>query len=272
LDSTPRKRISNKGGGYVKDVGVARVGSGHILRFRGPTGALKQVHLTDSRYQPLKSFEYHKLRGVGPAPAQVTTQLLDLLREVLTVRCRDELDYALALDWYKIPSDEIASRAWLNTPLGEHVHRGKYWHQIGEDVAVQKASGRALVGQLVPVIRQHPLLCDIAAIVSVPGHDSKIVSFGARLAEAVAKAVGKPAVRCSAVEAFRPSVKTMAPADRATKMHNQFVCGEDVGGLSLLIIDDVYGSGSTAAETARAVRAAGAARVSSLCAVRTMKI
>jgi predicted amidophosphoribosyltransferase len=105
----------------------------------------------------------------------------------------------------------------------------------------------------------------------VPGHDSKILSFGARLAAAVASALGKPLVPCSSLTDFRPPAKGMDPDDRASMVRNKFACNEHVGGQSLLIVDDVYSSGSTADEAARALHAAGATQVASLCAVRTMK-
>lgn len=272
LDGTPRERISNRGGGYLRDLEVVPTGSSHVLRFRGPAGVMRQICLTDNRYVPIQSFQYHELRGVGPKPAVAISQLLNLLLDVLTVRCGDELDYALALDWYKIPSDDIASEDWANTTIGDWVHRGKYWYKRPAEADKLKECGLALVERLAGAIMRHPLLRDISAIAAAPGHDSKIVSFGARLADAVARTLGKsPLVRCTALTTFRTPAKSRPPADRAAMLHNQFACDENLRGQSLLIIDDVYSSGSTANETARALRAAGAERVACLCAVRTLR-
>jgi len=160
--------------------------------------------------------------------------------------------------------------------LAQHINRrpspsGKYWYKDLADVAKQRECGLALRDLLVEVVNRHPLLCDVAAIAAVPGHDSKILSFGARLAAAVARALGKPLVPCSSLTDFRPPAKGLDPDDRASMIRNKFACKEHVGGQSLLIVDDVYSSGSTADEAARALRVAGATQVASLCAVRTMK-
>ena len=54
-------------------------------------------------------------------------------------------------------------------------------------------------------------------------------------------------------------------------LRGQFRCPEDVFGQRILIVDDVRASGATAEETARALRAAGARRVASIAAIRTME-
>lgn len=271
LDSTPRERISNRGGGYVTHVEVVRRGDGHVLRFRAPAGAVRQIRLVDGRYTPIESWSYRMLRGSGAEPTQAVRQLLTLLGNVLTLPCGDELDYALARDWYKSPVDGVAPGAWPNTSTGDLVSRGKYWYKDQADAVRQRECGLALVDLLAEVVDRHPLLCDVAAIAAVPGHDAKILSFGARLASAVARVLGKPLVPCSSLTDFRPPAKGMDPGARAPMIENQFRCQERVSGQSLLIVDDVYSSGSTANEAARALRVAGATWVASLCAVRTMK-
>jgi adenine/guanine phosphoribosyltransferase-like PRPP-binding protein len=271
LGGTPRQRISNKGGGYVTDVEIVPDVYGHVLQFRAPTGAVAQIRLADQRYRPLKSLGSPRLQGVGARPMRAIDQLLALLSDVLTLPCGDELDYALALDWYKSPVEGHSPQEWPNTSTGDLVHRGKYWYRSSSNAGHQRECGLALVELLVQVVDQHPLLRDVDSIAAVPGHDSKILSFGARLAAAVANVLGKPLVRCHSLTAFRPPAKGLEPSKRAALIHNQFACNKELGGQSLLIVDDVYSSGSTAAEAARAMRAAGATQVASLCAVRTMK-
>lgn len=234
-------------------------------------GIVKQARLTDPRYASISSPYFHKLRGPGAVPTEATSQLLELLSDVLTLRCGDELDYALALDWYKSPIEGCDPQAWPNTSTGDLVSQGKYWYKGQADAARLRVCGRALTRRLVKIVGRHPLLRDVTAIAAAPGHDVMILSFGARLAAAVAKDLDKPLVRCRSLVDFRRPLKGLDQRERASVIHNQFACDEDVDGWSLLIVDDVYSSGSTTDEAARALRAAGATRVSSLCAVRTMR-
>ncbi|WP_280177760.1 ComF family protein [Mycobacterium pseudokansasii] len=78
-------------------------------------------------------------------------------------------------------------------------------------------------------------------------------------------------MRCQSIQAFRAPAKSLNPTDRATALEGQFRCPVDISGKRVLIVDDVYTSGATAQETARALRAAGATAVAGLAAVRTMK-
>jgi hypothetical protein len=271
LDSTPRERISNRGGGYARDVEVVPTATGHMLQVGGPASIVTQIRLTDLRYTQMESLGRHRLRGVGQSPTRPVIQLLDLLRDVLSLPCGPQLDYALALDWYKKPIEGVVPTAWPNTPTGQLVKAGKYWYAASNHAVKQIQCGVKLVDRLLPVIGQHPLLNRVDAVAAVPGHDSKVVSFGGRLAAAVAKRLSKPVVRCGALSEFRPPAKRLDLAERAAMIDGQFVCAERLDGQSLLVIDDVFSSGSTAEETARALRAAGATRVASLCAVRTMR-
>lgn len=271
MESTPRARISNRGGDYVRDVHVSPLANGHILRLHAPDGAVDQIRLTDPRYVLIDSSQPRRLRGGGQRPTAATSQLLTVLRDVVTLPGGGDLDYALAVDWYKEPVDGVASVDWRNTTIGDLVHRAKYWYKKPEDIAKLRECGWALVDVLVPVVNRHPLLREVDVISAVPGHDSNVVSFGARLAAAVANALGKQSIRCTDRAGFRTPAKSVDPAERADMIRNRFRCAEALDHRSVLIVDDVYSSGTTATETARALRVAGATRVASLCAVRTLR-
>lgn len=269
-------RVSNRGGGYIKDVRISAMsGGGHELRFRGPAGALAQVLLCDPSYftrgAAPADYGWRRLCSNSPAPTSATSALLDLLKTVLTVATRANVDFGLAVDWYKDRVQGISPESWPNTAVGDLVHRGKYWYKGEADAAKLRQCGRALVAQLCHLIDRHPLLTNFDSIASVPGHDSKVLSFGTRLAAAVGQQLQRPLIVCEDQTGFRPPIKAVEPGERASLLNNRFICRSTLPPQSVLVIDDIYGTGTTVAETSRALRRAGAVQVASLCPVRTMR-
>lgn len=260
---------TNGGGAYVTEHRYETRSSGeHVLHVVGPQDAILQVQLTDTRYTNHTSFiNHHSLHGAGSSPTAETITLLDLLRGAVVVPCGGSVDFAIALDWYnKIVSDQLGG----HTDLADLVHRGKYWYRA--DPQNQRTVGLAVAGELTEFITQHPLLRDVDAIAAAPGHDSQVASFGARIAATVARDRGNvPMVRCHSIQAFRAPAKSLEPAQRAEALQGQFHCPINISGQKILIVDDVYSTGATVEETARALRVAGAAHVASIAAVRTMK-
>lgn len=260
---------SNRGGSYVTEHSHEPAPSGgHTLTVVGPEGAITQVLLTDRRYMRSGVFiDRHRLAGAGPSPIAATSALLQLLHGAVIVPCGDAVDFAIVLDWYnKIVDDKIGPY----TDLADLVNRGKYRYKA--DAESQRAVGLQVANEITEFIGQHPLLRNVDAIASVPGHDARVSSFGARLAATVARDRGSiPIVHCESIQPFRAPAKSLPPADRAAALEGQFRCPVDISGQNVLIVDDVYTTGATAQETARALRAAGARAVASLAAVRTMK-
>ncbi len=260
---------SNRGGSYVTDHSHQPAPSGgHRLTVTGPVGAITQVLMTDRRYIRSDSFaNVHRLNGAGPGPTAATSALLELLRGAVIVPCGSSVDFAIALDWYsKIVDDKLGA----HTDLADLVHHGKYWYKADADK--QREVGLKVAGEITEFVSQHPLLKDVDAIASVPGHDARVSSFGARVAATVARDRGDvPIVHCESTRSFRAPAKSLPPAERAAALTGQFRCPVDVSGQNVLIVDDVYSTGASAEETARALRAAGARAVASLAAVRTMK-
>jgi len=242
-----------------------------VLCVDGPVGAIDQIRLVDRRYVPLGDCMSgrHTLRAPGSQPRAAIPALLDLLGTALTIPCRDAIDFALALDWYKKVTDGVQPNDWDNTDLADLVHRGKYWYR--SDAAKLREVGLAVVGELAEFIAAHPLLREIEAIAAVPGHDSRVLSFGSRIAHAVALHRNIDFVRCTCSREFRTPTKKLGLDQRADALAGLFSSPPAVAGKRVLIVDDVYSSGATAHETARAMRAAGATRVAALAAVRTMR-
>lgn len=267
----PPRLVSNRGGGCVDDYQVtADPFGGHVLRIAGPVGAVTQVRLADPRYLP-RAGHPSELVGADGAPLAITVELLDVLRGVLTLPTARAIDFAIALDWTKTPQDGVDPRNWPNTHVYDLVHRGKYRYRSPTHKERQAEVGRAVAHRLSDFMQLHPLLRRAHIVVAAPGHDSRVASFGARLAATVARDRSLRFVACRSITEFRTPAKDLDPSQRAAAITNQFTCGENLSGLNAVIVDDLYSSGTTAGEAARALRVAGAATVAVLTPARTLR-
>lgn len=264
--------FSNRGGGRVESFRlVTEPPDHHLLHLTGPPGAVAQVMKNDSRYVEISSSVAgaHSLRAEGE-PKPSTRKLLELLSSVLTVPAY-ETDYALALDRYKQPDERADPNTWSNTPLAETVSRGKYLHKH-PDHPERRRLGAELADRLSRIVEGHPLLASVDAVIAVPGHDPMVRSFGEQLAAGVAQRRSLPLIRCTKPSSFQTSAKDIDPDERRARMMNLFTCRAPQRVNSALIIDDVYGSGATTGEAARAARAANVSHVAALCVVRTIRL
>jgi Phosphoribosyl transferase domain len=248
---------------------------GHVLWLGGPSEVVDQVCTVDPRYvrlsldaQAIQEGWTHALRADGPVRGDVA-ELLTLLQAVLSLPSPACIDTAIALDWYKHPDDAVDPLSWPNTEIGELIYRGKYVYR--HRPRPQAQAGRELVRLICNAVRSHPCLRQATIILDVPGHDSAQVSFGSRLAESVARALSIPMTRTSALAGFRPPAKGTELAERRTSIEGQFVLERDLRSQRALIVDDVYRSGISMAETGRAARAVGAVRVDGIVPVRTLR-
>lgn len=196
-------------------------------------------------------------------------ELLAVLGTTLTLSCPAALDFVLALDWYKQPVDGVSATSWPNTETGELVHLGKHRYETNGDR--QTEVGRLLMRKVSAVIQGHPLLRKADVVLDVPGHDTERVSFGSRMAATVARDFEIPKIRVKTRDKFRAEAKSLDPSQRAAVLAGQFSIANDLQGQTALIVDDVFHSGASMGEAARAARAAGANRVFGICAVRNRR-
>jgi pyrimidine operon attenuation protein/uracil phosphoribosyltransferase len=266
---------SNRGGGCLESYEVHTLERGHhVLRLRGPQGVVDQLRIVSPSYRKVRDPSLpgmHSLWGPEPRPSAQARSLVDLLGQVLTLPPPAHVDFAIALDRYKVAVDGVDPNDWMNTEIGDLVSRGKYLYRKPQDEAKLRAVGTILVHRLCDVIERHPTLREIDVIMGVPGHDHLLVSFGSRLSRAVANQRHARFVQCQSLQGFRTPAKELHASIRSDLIAGQFQCSEDLAGSEVLIVDDVFRSGATVAETARAARAAGSSRVVALCAVRTMR-
>jgi hypothetical protein len=254
---------------------AASVAAGHVLRLRGPIEVVGQVQVVAPEYQGptyLASAARgwtHELTSPERTMKRETRQLLELLSEVVSLPSLPALKFAIALDWYKIPVDDMDPRNWPNTEVGELVYRGKYVYKTQEE---QKSIvGKNLAGRICNAISRHAALNRADVILNVPGHDRNVVSFGPRLAATVAKYRRMPTLRVTAKSQFRPEAKSLSPMERAMFFDDEFIVPPEIRDLSALIVDDVFRSGGSMAAVAKAAREAGAREIFGICPTRTMR-
>lgn len=127
-----------------------------------------------------------------------------------------------------------------------------------------------LAGLVSELLDPHAL--EVDAVTWVPPSPERLrrtgIDHGGELARRVAEGLGRPAVGMTA--RIRPTLPQMKldPAARRTNLAGAFratLCPP----ARVLVVDDVFTTGSTASEVARALKSAGAARVVVLGAARS---
>lgn len=143
------------------------------------------------------------------------------------------------------------------------IHQLKQQH----DLAVR----RCLADSLVQAMQQADLALD--AIIAVPMHWRRAFIRGnnhsALLASYIAKKLAI-AYLPKAVKKVRHTrnQRGLAARERSRNLRNAFYCQENVQGLHIGIIDDVMTTGSTMNEIAKALKQAGAAKVSAIAVAK----
>ncbi len=187
-------------------------------------------------------------------------ETLALLSNVLSIPAPDHVDVAVTLDWYTQPDNE---GDLAHTPAGYWIHTTK--HASHPEWSTSRNSRRLMVNALTETIKAHPLYAGATAIVASPGHLADGRSFGEILAREVAAKVGIPFVETTA-PGERAQQKEGAARDLTQEFTVQGVLSGDV-----IVLDDVYHTGSSASGAAAAAKRAGADRVHSLTVARTIR-
>jgi predicted amidophosphoribosyltransferase len=125
------------------------------------------------------------------------------------------------------------------------------------------------VTNMVDIFDRHAALARATIVLDVPGHDATRLSFGSRLATTIADAQGMTMVRVNTRSQSRPEAKKLVGAQRAEILRDEFFITADLNGKQVVIIDDVYKSGTSMGAVADAARSAGALTVVGFATVRT---
>ncbi len=271
---SPRPFYSDARGNRLVEWTTVDHNSGHHLWLRGSNEIVTQVLSAFPAYRkiplPVSTSTTWTHVLSGPARLLATTQdFLNLLKSIISLPNPTGIRTALALDWYKQPVDDLDPYSWPNTEIGELVSRGKYLYRNDEER--QSEVGRDLVTRVCNVVTRHTLLNQVEVVLDVPGHDSSQVSFGSRMAATVAKNLKLERVKVKSRDEFRPPSKSITATQGAELVSGRFYVECSIRGRTALIVDDVFHSGASMREVARAAISAGASTVYGVCAVRTMR-
>jgi len=205
------------------------------------------------------------LTVVPPTPEPAGLEPLCRLL-VVTVTIEDELDECHALDFHQHEDDfgEL-----VRTEIGGERHRAKFQNNI--------VDRQSLVKRLAAFIAGHPTYSRAQFVSGIPAATGGEGGLATLLAADVAGLTGKsvwPVSRASA----RQQQKNVDHEDRATgialrqkNQHGSMQCPEGLKGAAVIVLDDLYGSGASLAEAARALRQAGAGSILGLAVTKQLK-
>lgn len=188
---------------------------------------------------------------------------LELLKSVVTLTQRDRIDIATSLDWYKVGEDSGELR---NTGMGQCVNHTK--HAPFPNGRGSKAAWRLMCESMIAFVQGHPFYAAAGIVTAPPGHLADGNSWGERLAKEVARATGKPYVSMKG-SGPRPERKDADNAD--LDLTDEFTLDQRMDGHRVIIIDDVFHTGTTLDAAASACREAGAVEVLTATVARTLR-
>lgn len=212
--------------------------------------------------QELRATVSHSLYFEAGYPPQLRG-LVYLLKDVVSIPPPDGVDFAIALDWYKQVEEGVEPRQWQDTAMGQCIHFTKY--ATYPSGSTSRAKRVNLIQALAGFIQKHPLYAAAATISAPPGSAADGRSFAERLAQDVARQTGKIYVG-QQTAGPRPQQKEGVNQD----LSEAFAISGTVTG-TVIVIDDVYRTGSSMSGAAMAARRGGASSVLALTAVRTMR-
>jgi hypothetical protein len=211
-----------------------------------------------------KGVRYTYIKGASPQQIKCLQEFLNLLKEILVLRRNknlekhftDELDQCFALD-FNLGDPETY------TGVGTLEYEAKYKEN-------RKAADK-LAELLAAICSKHPNLKDVDHITAIPGNPGK----NYHLPDLLVKRLGKHLGRNTGLDLRKtkrtPQLKNLTFKQKINTLKNVFSLNEDVKDQSILLVDDLYQSGTTMWTLARFLKENGAERVYGLACVKSWR-
>jgi ComF family protein len=176
---------------------------------------------------------------------------------------------------------ELCGRCLADPPKLDRIRAALAYDELPRQVALKLKYGRKVGFARTMARYMAPLKgegLDAAIVVPVPLHRSRLWSRGFNQAGLVARELARtwrlPTGQGLLQRVKRtPPMKGMSPAERRRTVAGAFRVrtGQKVEGCDIILIDDVFTTGSTAEACAKALRKAGARRVELICWARVVR-
>lgn len=243
------------------DVSIHFVGNSH-----GVFTELAKAVLPGVDVRPLRSPSYWRITSEGiilverlwlravyhENAEEDLNSLLNVLTRCVTIE--DDLDESHALSPHMLPSDDTENLR--RSTIGNWVHQSKDYR--GNLPFADISTTKQIVARVIDFIGEHPRYRHSAAVAFAPSSNpSKISSLPQTVAECVATVLGQTLV----FPIRRVPVPARKNSEEIADQRNTVQISQDLNGQRIIVIDDLYESGTTIQEVARAARNAGASDV-----------
>ena len=210
--------------------------------------AFIKLYDDDSIIDHLRDF----LRVISP-PVLVLTKASGLADEF-----DDDLNFCFALDMNFVQPD-----TGERTPIGSLEYLAKWRNDA--------SSLNKLAQLMADHIASNRLLAGVDQVASIPGNPGKPIHIPDELIDRLAELLHGPDVVELQKTGATPELKTLALEDKLEVLQGAFTCPNTVSGKSVLLIDDLYQSGSTMWRVAQVLKANGATKVYGLACVKSWR-
>lgn len=174
---------------------------------------------------------------------------------------------------------EMCGRCLADPPKLDRIRAAVAYGDVARGIALRLKYGRRVALAKTMARYMAPLRGDYggdAVLVPVPLHRWRLWTRGFNQSALVADALGKRWNIPVAKRLLRrlkktPPLKGLNHRQRRKTVSGAFRCDSRIEGSTVILVDDVYTSGSTAEACARALRKAGAARVELICWARVLR-